>query len=486
MKKIFSTIGLVVLILLSIILFRTILFKSRQVQAEPIAAVAVDSAAVEHLSKAIQLRTISFQDPSQVTTDDFSKFHQYLEEAFPTVHTTVLKEIVNSRSLLFTWKGTDPSLKPVLLMSHMDVVPVEAGTESSWKYPAFSGSIAEGYIWGRGALDDKVGVTGILEAAEMLARSRYRPKRSLYLAFGHDEELGGPEGARKIGALLQTRKVAFEFILDEGLAITEGIFPGMTLPVAMLGVAEKGYVSLELMATAEGGHSSMPPKETAIGILSAAIKNLEEHPFPPRLASPAREMFEFVGSEMQPRYKVVVANLWLFGGLLKRRLASEPASNALIRTTVAPTIVQAGTKENVLPASARAVINFRILSGDSIRKVENHARDVIEDKRIKIRILNPSQEPSAVSDPKSPNFHLVQTTIRQVFPRVLTTPALVVGGTDTKHYKELSSDIYRFTPMRLGPEDLSRIHGTNERIAVEDYKNCVRFYYQLLRNATSS
>lgn len=484
MKRIFSTIGLVVLILLSIILFRTIRLKSRQVQAEPIAPVAVDSAALEHVSKAIQFPTVSFQDLSQAAKDEFPEFHHYLKVAFPTVHSTLLKEVINAKSLLFKWQGTDPSLKPVLLMSHMDVVPVEAGTESSWKYPAFSGSIAEGYIWGRGAWDDKVGVTGILEAAEMLARADYHPKRSLYFAFGHDEELGGPQGAGKIGPLLRSRNEAFTFILHEGLAITEGIFPGMTLPVAMLGVAEKGYVSLELMATAEGGHSSMPPRETAIGILSAAIKNLEEHPFPARLATPVREMFEFVGPEMQPRYKVVVANLWLFEGLLKRSLASKPASNALIR--VAPTIVQAGTKENVLPASARAVINFRILPGDSIAKVENHVREVIADDRIEIKTVRPAQEPSSVSNPESPNFHLLQKTIRQVFPEVLTTPALVLGGTDTKHYTDLSPDIYRFAPFRLKSDDLSRIHGINERIGVQDYEQCVRFYYQLLLNATSS
>jgi carboxypeptidase PM20D1 len=234
------------------------------------------------LAQALRFATISHEDPAQVDRAPFRELHRFLEESFPQVHHSLKREVIEEYSLLYTWQGTDASLAPALFAGHIDVVPVESGTETEWQYPPFEGCVEEGYIWGRGALDDKVAVLGLLEAAEALLARGFQPHRTIYLAFGHDEEVGGTYGAKRIAALLQQRGVRLEFALDEGLAVTEGIIPKVSKPVAMVGIAEKGYLCLELSAESRGGHSSMPPSETAIGILSAAITRLERHPMPPR------------------------------------------------------------------------------------------------------------------------------------------------------------------------------------------------------------
>lgn len=486
MKKVLYSIGLLLLILVLVLIVRTFRFQSKQVLIKPAPQISVDSAAVQRLSGALQIPTISHQDPSQNMHKDFAAFRTFLEQNFPLVHQKCTREAVSEFGLLYLWKGKDDAQKPILLMSHFDVVPVEAGTEKDWKYPPFSGTIAEGFVWGRGAIDDKMGVIGILEAAELLLRNNFQPIRTIYFAFGGDEEIGGTQGAANIAKLLRDRNVTFDFVLDEGMAITENLFPGISVPVAMVGVAEKGYLSVELFVEGKGGHSSMPPALTTIGILSRAIDRLEKNRLPIELRSPVHEMFQTLGPEMSFGTRLVLANLWLLQGVFKRMLAVNPETDSMLRTTIAPTIFQSGTKENVLPSRARAVVNFRLLPGDSVDGVLKHIRNTVEDDRVQINKLLPFNEPSTVSNLKSKNFRILQVTIREVFPNALVTPALLMGGTDTKHYAGLSSDIYRFAPSRLGPEDLSRVHGTNERIAIKNFEECVRFYYQLLMNSTAS
>jgi len=335
-------------------------------------------------------------------------------------------------------------------------------------------------------MDDKVSVLGILETVEMLLAEGFQPRRTIYLAFGHDEEVGGLNGAAKIVALLHSRGVQLEYVLEEGSAIAEGVMPGVSAPVALAGIAEKGYVSLELTVEGQGGHSSMPPTHTAVGILSTAIHNLEKNQFPTGIEGVTRKMFEYVGPEMSFGKKMVFANLWLFGPLVGRLLAASPMTNALTRTTTAATVFEGGVKENVVPTKARAIVNFRILPGDSINSVIDHVRKAADDPRIKITPLSTLlSEPSSVSDTESAAFQLLQRTIRQVYPDVVVAPWLVVGGTDSRHYAKLSANIFRFIPMRIGPGDTQRFHGTDERISVEDYEQYVRFLIQLIRNSHS-
>jgi carboxypeptidase PM20D1 len=464
-----------------ILVARAARFNSRQVALSPPAQAIFDlEAALQRLSRAIQFRTVTSQDPAQLPAEEFRRFHAFLSEAFPQAARQLRREAVGGHSLLYTWRGVDTGAKPILLMAHMDVVPAD---DQDWRYPPFSGARAGGYVWGRGAMDDKGAVMALLEAVEHLLASGFAPKRTVYLAFGHDEEVGGHGGAAKIADLLRSRRTELEFVLDEGMNILSGILPGISARVALVGTAEKGYLSLRLTAKTAGGHSSLPPGTTAIGLLAAAVTRLEADPFPSRLSGPIREMLEFLGPEMGWANKVALANLWLFDPLVRSQLARSPVTNAAIRTTTAPTIFKAGTTENVLPGSAELVVNLRLLPGDTIAGATERVRRVIAEPNITITPLPVQLEPSPVSDSRSPSFELIQRTIRQIAPDALVAPALLVAGTDSRHYASLTKNIFRFLPITLGSGDMGRYHGLDERISFEDYERCIRFYAQLIRNS---
>jgi carboxypeptidase PM20D1 len=470
-------------ILVGVLVVRTTRLASRQIEVEPVAGIEVDETEVaEHLAGALRFRTISHQDSALFDAGAFREFHAYLAETYPGVHSACEREIVAEHSVLFRWPGSDPSLQPILLMAHIDVVPVQPGTESDWTYPPYSGAIAEGYVWGRGALDDKGSLITILEAAEMLIGEGFRPRRSVYLAFGHDEEIGGRAGALAIAELLGSRGVQLDFVLDEGGLITDGV-PGVEGPVALVGIAEKGFLSLELTVRTGGGHSSMPPPQTAVGILAAAVHELETHRVPGGIRGATEAMFDYLAPEMPFGQRLAIANRWLLGPLVERQFGASPEGNAMLRTTTAPTIFQSGVKDNVLPASARAVVNFRLLPGDSTAGIIEHVRRTIDDIRIDVRPLADVSEPSPISDVESDAFTFLQRTIRQVFPHAIVTPYLVIGGTDSRYYLNLTRNVYRFGPLELGREDYTRAHGTNERVPVAGLDDMVGFYVQLIRNS---
>ncbi|MBW1846680.1 MAG: M20 family peptidase [Deltaproteobacteria bacterium] len=485
MKKTVLLIFLCIVLLICVMLVKTATFKSKQIeiQSEEGVEVNIEKAAAS-LSRAIQLKTISHQDPAEFDLSQFKALIHLLEKSFPKVHASLKKEIVGDASLLYTWKGNDSNLKPIILMAHTDVVPIAPGTTKDWTHPPFSGKIADGFIWGRGAVDYKVGVLGMLEAVEALLTEGFEPKRTVYLAFGHDEEVGGSRGAGAIAKLLKTRGVKAEWILDEGALIISGVIPGISNPVALLGLAEKGYVTLELSVETDGGHSSMPPKDTAIGILSSAIHNLERNQFPAKYEGLIMEMFEYAGPEMPFGMKLLFANKWLLTTVIKGQFQKVSSMNAMLRTTIAPTIINAGTKENVLPQRAKALVNFRLYPGDSIEYVIDHVTKSINDPRIKIeKTAHAGRAASPVTDIHTDNFSLLHKTVRQIFPDVIVTPFLVVGGTDTKHYVEISENIFRFLPLRFEKTDIKRVHGTNERIKIEHYEESVKFYAQMIKNA---
>ncbi len=484
MRKFFLITILGVGVLASVLVVRTARFTSRQVQAPPAPEISLDGRVLAaRLAKALRFQTISHQSPAKAAGKEFIGLHQYLEAAFPQVHATLTKEVVGIYSLLYTWEGSDARSAPILLMGHLDVVPVEPGTEHKWTHPPFAGRISDGHIWGRGALDDKVSVLAILEAVEQLLTEGFQPRRTIYLAFGHDEEIGGLGGAAKIAALMHSRDIQPEYILDEGGVVADGILPGVSSPVALIGIAEKGYMNLEMTVESSGGHSSMPPRHTAVGILSAALHSLEENPFPAKIQGPTRALLEYVGPEMAFGRRLVMANLWLFEWAVRYRLSTAPLGDAMMRTTTAATMFEGSVKENVLPIRARAVVNLRILPGDSSRIVIDHVRDAINDPRVKIVPLGMTIEPSSVSDIHSPSFAKLGQTIRQLFPDVIVAPSLLVAATDSRHYAGLSDKVYRFAPLQLTRQDISKLHGIDERISVEDYERCVKFYIQLIRNS---
>ncbi|MBK8254435.1 MAG: M20 family peptidase [Polyangiaceae bacterium] len=482
----FRFLGLALLLLLLILTANALTTKSRQLPATAADALALDEAkAAEHLARAITFKTVSLQDPAQIDGGAFAGLHKALEEMFPKVHQTLTREIVNERSLLYTWKGKDASKQPIILMAHMDVVPVEPGTEAEWEKPPFSGAIEGGFVWGRGSIDFKNGVIGQLEAVEALLAAGYTPSRTVYLAYGHDEEIGGQKGARAIVELLASRNVRASFVMDEGMVITQGILKGIDRPVALIGLAEKGYVSLELIAETQGGHSSMPPRPTTAGVLAAAILRLENSPMPARIEGPAKLLFETLAPEMPFGNRLILSNLWLLSPIAKRVLSGSPATDAILRTTTAPTILEGSVKENVLPKRARAVVNFRILPGDSTQSVIEHVNRVISDSRVKVQVLQGGtlKEPSSVSDLNGPGYKAIEKAIRQIVPDSIVAPSLVLGSTDSYQYQGVADGVYRFSPQRMKDEDRARFHGTNERVSVQNFGEHVRFYAQLIRNA---
>ncbi|HBL31992.1 MAG TPA: hypothetical protein DD490_34650 [Acidobacteria bacterium] len=484
MKKALAGLGLGLLGLTAVLLVRMATAPSQQIAAEPVTDIQIDArGAAGRLAGAVHIPTVSNDAGGPVNGAAFLALHEHLAQSFPRVHATLTREVVADYSLLYTWQGTDSKAPPILLLSHQDVVPVEPGTEKGWTHPPFAGEIADGFLWGRGTMDDKVGVLGLLEAAEHLLGQGFQPRVTVLFAFGHDEEVSGVHGARNLAALLKQRGVRPAFVLDEGGVIAEGMVEGVTAPVALIGTAEKGYVSVDLTARAEGGHSSMPPRQSAIGRLAAAVQQLEEHPMPARIAGATRASFEAMAPEMPFGPRLVLSNLWLFDPLARRIFSRDPVADSRIRTTTAATIFQAGVKENVLPQEAKAVVNFRILPGDTVAGVLDHVRARVGPQIEVAARQATATEPSPESPADAPAYRLLQKTIVQTVPGALVSPNLLGGGTDTKHYQGLTPYIYRFLPLRVRQEDLARVHGTNERISLESYSEVVRFYVQLLRNA---
>ena len=485
MRKVLGRVAFTVLalalVLATVLAARMVVFRSRQPRVQPPAAMLdVDElAAAQRLATAVRFPTVS-REGGATDPRPFTDLNAWLEASFPRTFAALGRERVE-RGQLLTWRGADPSLAPVLLVGHADVVPVEPGTEREWSRPPFGGEIGDGFVWGRGTLDDKSTVLGLLEAVERLLADGFRPRRTVLLAFGEDEEVGGEEGAAAIAALLAARGVRPAWALDEGMAIVDGMIPGLDRPLAAVGVAEKGFVTFDLTVETEGGHSSMPPPESAIGILAAALARLEAAPMALALDGPARQGFEFLSPEMPFGGRLAFANLWLFGPLVERELAARPAGAALLRTTIAPTLLEAGVKDNVLASRARAAVNARIQPRDSIAAVARHVRRAVADPRVRLT-LRPGMrsEPSPVSPASGPGFQAVGRAVREVFPEAVVAPWLVLGATDGRHYAGVAGAVYRFAPLRLRPEDLARIHGTDERIAIAAYADMIRFYVRLL------
>ncbi len=491
MKKALLILLAILLLLAAVLLFNTFSFHSKQIKVEAVPLYKTDDAVIQRLSQAIQFKTVSYQDSGKMDTSAFNGLHRFLKQSFPLIDSLLTLEKINTYSLLYKWQGSNPELKPILLMAHQDVVPVDPLTLPGWEHPPFEGVVkdarlpdGQGFVFGRGALDIKSGIMGEMEAVEYLLREGFKPKRTVYLAYGHDEEIGGRQGALQIANHLQQQNVELEYVLDEGGSIISGIVPGIEKPVAIIGIAEKGYVSLELSVEEEGGHSSMPPKQSAIGILTAAITKLETHPFPTKMDGPGAVMFDYVGPEMAFGMRLVFANRWLFGPVIESQLDKKNSTRATMHTTTAATIFNSGEKENVLPIKAKAVVNFRIMPGDSAQGVIDYVKRVINDERIKLTTTSQEpDEPSGVSDLSSSAFGVIHKTTAEIFPDVLVAPYLVLGATDSKHYKNITKNIFRFEPTRLDDADLKRIHGTDERISVESYKETISFYIQLIKNS---
>ncbi|MCH8328385.1 MAG: M20/M25/M40 family metallo-hydrolase [Candidatus Marinimicrobia bacterium] len=486
MKKFITLIAAGAAVIVAVVLVRTATFTSSQVEVEPVALIDVDAdEAAQHLATALTFRTISHQDPADFKAAPFEAFRRFLASTYPRMHGALSLEVVNDYSLLYTWEGSDPALAPVILMAHMDVVPVDPATLGDWIQPPYDGVVEGGYIWGRGAIDNKGGLMGIVEAVEHLLEGGFAPARTVYIAFGHDEEIGGHDGAKVMAGMLQQRGAEPVFVLDEGGYIAHDIITGVDPPVAMLGVAEKGYFTVELAVRTDGGHSSRPPDHTGLGILSRAAVRLEENQFAASIKSPVREQLATLGPYMPFARKMVLANLWLFSGRVKAQFLTEPATAASIRTTTAITMAAGSSKENILPVVATMIVNFRILPGETSDDVLAHIERVIDDPQVTVTTLGGINEPSPLSDLDGEVYRTIARSIRQVFPGVVVAPNLLLGATDSYHFVPLTDNIYRFYPVNLGPGDAQRVHGTNERMGSENFVQVIQFFARLLETSTA-
>ncbi|MCP4751218.1 MAG: M20/M25/M40 family metallo-hydrolase [Proteobacteria bacterium] len=486
MKKILLIVFGLIVVFVLVLAVNTMMFTSKQDVITAVQTVDVDEKAVsERLSQALQLPTISHQDQSKIDPAPFFAFHKLLETNYPLIHQKLERRIINEYSLLYKWQGSDSTLKPVVLMAHIDVVPIEPGTESNWKYDAFGGKVADGYIWGRGAIDMKSTLTSIMEAVESLLQQEFSPERTFYLALGHDEEIGGGKGAKKIVDYLKEKGVQVAFTIDEGMAVIDADVSPIKRATGIIGLAEKGYVTLELIAKGRGGHSSMPPPKTTLGTLSKAIVALEENQMPASFSGPIKLLFDYLGPEMPLVQKVMFANLWAFEGMVVGQLDKVGFMNAMLRTTTAPTMISGGVKENVLPSQARASVNFRIRPGNTVDEVVAHAKEVIADPDVQVTIKGGrGTTASPVASADAFGFHVIKRSIREVFDDTLVAPGMLVAGTDTKHFVPISDNNYRFFPIIMGGSDMGRIHGTNERVGVDNYVKMIKFHVQFIKNAS--
>lgn len=464
-----------------VILIRTGAGAAPDASAEAVTHSVDEAQAARRLAESIRMRTIS---PGVVGFDPehMLAFRDWLARSYPLLHSRATRTLVGEYSLLFELPGEDLSLKPALLAAHFDVVPVVPGTEGDWEQPPYSGAQVDGFVWGRGAIDDKGSLVAIMEAVESQLAAGYTPPRTLYFAFGHDEEIGGADGAMQMAAKLAADGVELAWVLDEGGVIGIDVLAGVSTPIATVGIAEKGSVSLEIVASAAGGHSSMPPRDSAIAVLAGAISTVNNAPVPAAVDGVTANFLDAIAPILPFSQRLAVRNRWLLEGVLIDQLSKAPAANAMLRTTTAPTMINAGVKENVLPSTARAVVNFRVHPRDTPDSIERYVSNRIASDRVSVAKLDEGREASVVSPVDGEAYALIEQTINRVFPEVVVAPYLVVGGTDARHYDSLTDNVYRFIPVPMDDSDRARFHGTNERIAVSDLVRAVIFYQDLLLN----
>ena len=436
--------------------------------------------AVKHLSEAITFQTVSHQDRDQIDPTDFYAFTRFLESTYPTVFSQLDIETIADFSLVMTWAGSNTALKPVLLDAHYDVVPIEPGTEDEWQYPPFKGIVADGFLWGRGAIDDKSTVIATLEAMESLLKDGFTPERTLIFSFAHDEEIGGEEGAANIARHLAAKNIELEFMVGEGGLVVEGnpMLPGKSM--AMIALAEKTYVTLTLKSTGDGGHSSMPVKNNAVVKLAKAVTALHENPFDPELVSPMTDMLNVLGEEIGGIKGWMMQNQWISSPILVSAMSDDPATNPQVRSTTAVTMFDAGIKENVISQKAEAKVNFRLLPGYTPEQLVVDVEAIIGDSSIEIE-SNAWKKSPPVADIHAHGYEKVKSSIESVLPEVIAVPGMLTATTDSPHYAELANNIYRFHPFTLSMSDTKTIHGTNERISIESIHTSVKLSTSLIK-----
>lgn len=480
-KKTSLLLGLGFVLLIAALLFNTWRYQPMP-SAYPVAEVMdVDIGnAADRLAAAVRFKTVS----TDLSHPDFNAFTDWLTTAYPNVHRVMGRTIHGKNTPLYLWRGSDSRAKPILLTAHYDVVPVLTGTEDLWDHPPYAGVNDGTYIWGRGTLDDKGSLIAMLDAAEMLLAKGFTPQRDIYFSFGSDEEVGGFAGAGAVADHLKAQGVQLAWSLDEGSFVLDGIVEGLRRKVASINIAEKGYLTLELIAKGDGGHSSMPPRDNAVAILAKAIAQLNETPVEGGLTDVSADFFDALGREFGFVRRMLFANRWLFGPILNKVLSSSATTNAVLRTTTAPTMLSASEKENILPITATATVNFRLHPRDTSDDIIAFVQTVIDDPRIDVRRGGGGfgKEASPVSSADAEGYLAVRDAIERTFGDVASIPGLTIAATDSVHYARIADHSYRIAPFRIEPDDLKRFHGTNERLSLDNLKLGIGFYTRLIES----
>ena len=481
-------IGGAVLVLGGVVAARTAMFTPEAVGTGKGITVATappfdNALAAQHLGEAVRIQTVSHQDPAENQLGEWTKLHDWLSTTYPKVAAAMQRQDLG-QTLVYTWPGSDPAAQPIIVMAHQDVVPVTPGTEKDWKHAPFAGEIAEGAVWGRGSVDDKGSLVALFEAFEALAGQGFKPKRTIILVSGHDEEAGG-SGAVAAAAWLAGKHPKALFTIDEGGLISTDT-PMINGPAAMIGIAEKGYGTLQVTAPAVGGHSSAPPPPNEIGTinLAKAVLAIDAKQFPSELRGPALSMVEVLANRAGGASKVAVANRWLLGSVVLSKMEASPPAAAMLHTTIAPTMLTGSPKENVLPQTATALINYRIAPWDSSADVLARAKAATRGLPVQVGWTErPPREPSPVSSSDSAGWNLIAATIHAERPNLPVSPYLVVAGTDSRSMSPVSQDVYRFQALDFASGDIKMIHGTNEHMSFANFSNMIRFYARLVATA---
>ena len=469
-------IAAVIVVFLAVVTVRALRFTPKPQPRLSQEEVSFDrDAAVDALAQLVRCKTVSYNDHSLEDEEEFQKLISLLPRLYPNVMETCEFRQLPDRALLLRWPGKNPG-DPAVMMAHYDVVPVN---EEAWDKPPFEGILEDGVLWGRGTLDTKVTFNGILSAANHLIARGFRPEKDVYFAFSGGEEVNG-QGAPNIVAWFREQGIRPALVVDEGGAVVENVFPGVKVPCGLIGIAEKGMMNARFRARSQGGHASAPKPHTPVGVLSAACKRVEDHPFKAHIQGPAAQMFDTLGRYSTPLYRVIFANLWCFGWLLDlmaRKSGGE--MNALLRTTVAFTQMQGSSARNVIPPEATMVANMRLNPSDSVASALDYLKKTVANDAVEITALE-SFEPSPVSETGCEAWDKVAASVAETWRGCVVAPYLMVQCSDSRHYGPISNHVYRFSAMDLTAGERSTIHGNNERIRVETVGKAVEFYIRLL------
>ncbi len=507
MKKFLFIIIGIIIILIVIILIKTFTYPFKKINSKNTEGwkMIKDDAAIQRLSGGLKIPTVSAGELGKFDYSTFDRIKEYLKTSYPLVYEEAEFTEVNKYGLVFRLKGSDPLLNPVLFLSHTDVVPPgdadvkdhsrnvfqpndkpspsASKVAEDWDFGPFSGAVANGRIYGRGAIDMKGMLFSLMESMNNLIKSKHIPQRDIYLAFGFDEEVGGQQGAAKIAEYFNGKNLKFDAVYDEGgLILEKGSVAGINSEVAVIGCAEKGFLSVKIKVKGLGGHASMPPTESAIGKAAVIMQRLEHDQMKPIITPLINQFFTNIGGSMSFVNRMGIANQWLLKRVLLSQLTKNNSTNALVRTTTALTMMKGSDAPNVLSPEVEFVVNFRLLPGNTVQDVKAHIAEATKGFDVEIEEIDSVKEASAVSPTDTKAFKLIEAGIREIHPTAIATPYLTVGATDAYKYRIVSKNIYRFMPIKISDAEKQSIHSTNEYLSIENYMKMIHYFEYIMRN----